>query len=221
MSEFSLIIFDCDGVLVDSETLSARVWCELLAEHGVVQDPAAFCRRFAGKTDRDCAAILRAEAGIPLPEDTPREIERRATALFDTELAVIPGVAAVIHGLAVPACVCSNSGPFRLERTLRTVGLYDRFGAERIFSAAQVARAKPAPDLHLHAAFVLGAEPARCLVIEDSVTGVAAARAAGMTAWGFTGAYHGDPAEAAALLDEAGAARTFHAMQDLGAALPG
>ena len=215
---YDLIIFDCDGVLVDSEALAARVWAEFLAEHGVIRSPEELGERYAGMTDAALGQRITEETGIALPPEVPRLIEERANGLFDRELQAIDGVAAFLANDAQLRCVCSNSGPKRLRRSLETTGLAVHFNPARIFSAALVAEPKPAPDLHLHAATSCGISPSRCVVIEDSATGVRAARAAGMDVLGFVGASHLGDAQATILRD-AGATRIFHQMTELPALL--
>ena len=217
---FDLVIFDCDGVLVDSEALSCAVLAELLTELGCPTDGPEVARRFAGLTDRAIAAQVTAERGIVLPEDFARQVSRRAIAAFEGRLQAVPGAHEAVAAATGPRCVASNSGPARLERCLEIVGLRDRFPADGLFSSAQVAQPKPAPDLHLHAAAAFAAEPGRCVVIEDSATGVAAAVAAGMTAIGFVGAGHIENRHRhAARLREEGAGRVIDDLRDLSAAL--
>jgi len=194
-----LIIFDCDGVLIDSEVLASRVVAEALGDLGFRYSAHDMETRFAGFTDKAIAEAVSAETGKAVPEDFPERVARRAIAVFETELQSISGIEAVLEGLALPKCVASNSQPDRLEYSLKVVGLRHHFPARGVFSAAFVKEAKPAPDLHLHAAQAFGAAPERSIVIEDSVTGVQAARAAGMTAIGFLGASHVKPGQDAKL----------------------
>ncbi|WP_259781121.1 HAD family hydrolase [Aestuariispira ectoiniformans] len=213
MSKFDLVIFDCDGVLVDSEALSTKVWVQFLADHGLpygTEDIAAH----AGLTDRALRNLISEETGYELPDDTPQQIEERATSLFDNELNALPGVLDAVSRLTLPKCVCSNSGMARLHRSLRTVGLFDHFGPDRIYHASLVGKPKPAPDLHLHALERMGATAEHAVVIEDSVTGVTAARAAGITVFGYTAASHlGE--DQADKLRAAGASLVFNDMNEL------
>lgn len=202
----SLVIFDCDGVLLDSEALSARAWCETLADCGLDYDEAELARRFTGYTDASMTEIIARERGCTLPEDMVRRVLDRCLRLFAEELRPIAGMAELLGRLQIPRCVASNSGVERLRESLRFAGLTPLFAPEAVFSAELVARPKPAPDLHLHAARSLGHAPADCLVIEDSATGVAAARAAGIPVVGFLGAAHLLPNQAESLL-AAGAER--------------
>lgn len=202
----ALVIFDCDGVLLDSEALSARAWSLALADCGLDYGEAELARRFTGYTDAMMTEIIGRERGAPLPGDMTRRVLDRSLRLFAEELRPIEGIVELLGRLQTPRCVASNSGVERLRESLRLAGLAPLFAPEAVFSAEQVARPKPAPDLHLHAARSLGFAPADCLVIEDSATGVAAARAAGIPVVGFLGAAHLPPNQAESLL-EAGAER--------------
>jgi HAD superfamily hydrolase (TIGR01509 family) len=186
---FDLLIFDCDGVLIDSESIVCRAEVEALAEVGYEIELERFMERFIGKAARDSHAIIEAELGRPLPPDFITEAARRVAAAFAQELKPVAGVTDALARLTAPKCVASSSLPERLSYTLGLSGLDRWFGTD-IFSASMVARGKPAPDLFLHAAAAMRASPARCLVVEDSAAGIAAAKAAGMTAFGFAGASH-------------------------------
>ena len=185
-----LVIFDMDGVLVDSEWLMARVWSDQLGRHDVDIPPRTLIDRFAGQTDMSMADVIAAESGKSLPKDILNQIRIAARARLGSELEALDGVDALLETLTHLRCVCSNSAPDRIRQSLSVTGLDRHFPEEHLFSAADVPRPKPAPDLHLHAASVLSIDPARAVVIEDSATGVAAARAAGMRVIGFTGATH-------------------------------
>lgn len=214
----ALVIFDCDGVLLDSEALSSRAWCEVLASCGLPYDQAEFARRFTGFTDAMLAEALAGESAVALPADLPRRVLAHSLRLFAEELRPIAGMAELLGRLAIPRCVASNSGVTRLRETLRLAGLAGFFAPEAVFSAEQVARPKPAPDLHLHAARRLGAAPADCLVVEDSLPGVTAARAAGIPVVGFLGATHLLPGQRESLL-AAGAERVVADAAELAALL--
>jgi HAD superfamily hydrolase (TIGR01509 family) len=194
---FDLVIFDCDGVLIDSELLSVRADRETLAECGIELSIEEILDRYTGISFAGAVADLEARYGR-LPADFAERRRRHLWPLFDSELQAIPGVSAVIDALTCKACVASSGRPDRLRHTLSLVGLYDRF-QPNIFSAVEVARGKPAPDLFLHAAERMGVAPERCIVIEDSLPGVTAAVAAGMTVIGFVGASHCRPGDAARL----------------------
>ena len=199
-----LLIFDCDGVLIDSELLSIRVDQECLAECGIELSMEEIHELYTGISFAGMVADLEARHG-PLPVDFADRHRRRLWPLFERELRAIPGVAAVIDALSCRTCVASSGRPERLRHALSLVGLYDRFHPN-VFSAVEVARGKPAPDLFLYAAERMGVLPARCLVIEDSLPGVTAAVAAGMTVIGFVGASHCRPGDGARLAAQGAAA---------------
>jgi len=192
MATPDLLVFDCDGVLIDSEVISCRIDAQLLGEAGIPVGHETILERFTGTTSRHMYATLAAEHGITLPDDFAERVRARAYAAFEHELRPIPGVHEVLDRLSLPRCVASSSTYRRLELTLGLTGLYERF-APHIFSAEAVARGKPAPDLFLHVAARMGVAPRRCLVIEDSANGVRAARAAGMPVLGFAGGSHCGP----------------------------
>jgi HAD superfamily hydrolase (TIGR01509 family) len=187
-----LLIFDCDGVLIDSELIACQVDAACLTEIGWDHTVEDILDRYVGRSTAAMFADLEARAGKKLPEGFAETLRQRLAAAFETELAAIPGVADVLDQLSCRICVASSSAPERLRHSLSLAGLHDRF-APHIFSATEVRRGKPAPDLFLHAAGRMGAPPHRCLVIEDSVAGVQAACAAGMTVFGFTGGGHCRP----------------------------
>lgn len=185
-----LIIFDCDGVLVDSEILAAQVTAEVLEEIGWPISVETVLTELVGLDAPAARLRLDAIQGAALPVDFEERVAQSLAEGFRTRLQVIQGVAALLRGLQQPYCVASNSGRERLRHTFAVTGLAPLV-AGRVFSADDVAQGKPAPDLFLHAAQTMGDIPAeRCLVIEDSVTGVTAARAAGMRVIGFCGASH-------------------------------
>lgn len=183
------IVFDCDGVLVDSEPLAGAVMSELLAGHGVAMTPVQCMRRFVGMTIPAEAAAIRADFDVDLRNVLALDLTPRTLARFERELRALPGAAEVLAAISLDIAVASNSVTERVKLSLRVTGLA-RFFGDRIFTAEMVARPKPAPDLYLLAADSLGIAPRDALVIEDSVSGVRAARAAGMTVIGFTGGGH-------------------------------
>lgn len=189
LTSFDLVIFDCDGVLLDSEIISARMLIAELAQLGVSIDLAYVARHFLGRSYPTVMATIRREFALDLPADFEDRYRARLFAAFERELQVMPGVRAAIDGLALPHCVATSSSPARAAKSLALAGLGDLVGP-RLFTASMVAQGKPAPDLFLHAAARCGADPARCLVIEDSLTGIRAGLAAGMTVWRFTGGSH-------------------------------
>jgi HAD superfamily hydrolase (TIGR01509 family) len=194
---WDLVIFDCDGVLIDSELLSIRADRECLAECGIEVSVDEIRDRYTGISFAGMVADLEARHGR-LPADFADRHRTRLWPLFETELQAIPGVGAVLDSLTCKICVASSGRPERLKHALSLVGLYDRFHPH-IFSATEVPRGKPAPDLFLYAAERMGVMPERCVVIEDSLPGVTAAVAAGMRVIGFVGASHCRPGDAARL----------------------
>lgn len=188
MDRIDLVIFDCDGVLIDSEGLSGAVLIEALARIGVTIDFDDFCTRMVGRSFPTVAADLRAR-GAALPDTFEASYRARLLERFERELTVTEGVREMLAALDRPACVATSSSPARVRRSLELTGLGDVFGAE-VFTASMVAHGKPAPDLFLLAAARMGTPPARCLVVEDSLPGLEAAAAAGMRALRYTGGAH-------------------------------
>ncbi len=184
-----LVIFDCDGVLIDSEVISARMLIAALGHLGVSVDMAYVARHFLGRSYPTVMATIRQDFGLDLPPAFEENYRNRLLAAFERELRVMPHVADVLDGLQIPFCVATSSSPRRAQMSLQLVGLTKRIGP-RIYTSSMVARGKPAPDLFLHAAAEMGVAPADCLVIEDSLTGVRAGLAAGMEVWRFTGGSH-------------------------------
>ncbi|WP_243372606.1 HAD family hydrolase [Microvirga solisilvae] len=207
-----LLIFDCDGVLVDSEVLACQVDADVLNDLGLPYTADDIARQFVGKSMKDMIARIEAEHGRALPDDFAERINSVLFARFETDLKPIAGVRDAILSLPHPRCVASSSVPERIALSLRVTGLADLF--ENVFSATQVARGKPAPDLFLLAAQEMGARPQDCLVIEDSPAGVQAAIAAGMRMIGFTGGGHCGP-DHAEVLRQAGASIVIERMTDL------
>jgi HAD superfamily hydrolase (TIGR01509 family) len=204
-----LVIFDCDGVLVDSEALANRVLAEQLTALGLPMTLEDSVREFMGRSrehlERRAAELL----GRPLPEDFYAAYATARDAAFRRDLRAVAGVAGAVdalHAAGVTTCVASSGDHRKMELTLGLTGLWERFEG-RIFSATEVAHGKPAPDLFLHAAATLGFAPADCVVVEDAPAGVAAARAAAMRVLAFNGL--GDPAGLA------GADAVFDAMTEL------
>ena len=187
--DIDLVIFDCDGVLIDSEIISARMLVDSLASLGVQIDLPYVAQHFLGRSYPTVMAQIRREFGLDLPDDFEDVYRARLLAAFERDLTIMPGVRQVIDRLDRPYCVATSSSPKRVDQSLRLVGLSHLLGPH-LFTSTMVARGKPAPDLFLHAAAVMGADPARCLVIEDSLNGVKAGVAAGMVVWRFTGGSH-------------------------------
>ena len=184
-SSVDLVIFDCDGVLVDSERLAVRIEARLLTELGWCLTEDEVLERFVGRTDAYMLAKIENALGREVPEWHER-YEQELRHAFLQELTTVGGVEAALDALDVSSCVASSGTHDKLRLTLGLTGLYQRFEG-RIFSASEVANGKPAPDLFLHAAARCGTPPARCVVVEDSKSGVEAARAAGMRCIGYSG----------------------------------
>jgi HAD superfamily hydrolase (TIGR01509 family) len=214
-----LLIFDCDGVLVDSEILSARVDCALLRELGVEIAPEELAHRFAGYTTARIFRAVGEEIGRTVPDELIRRAEVETDRRLGKEVAPVAGAAAMLDVLDGARCICSNSRPERLRLTLRKTGLWDRF-RPYVFSAQELGegRGKPAPDIFLHAAKAFATDPADAIVLEDSVAGVTGAVAAGMRVIGFTGASHSWPGHGEALMD-AGAATVVRRLADVPATI--
>ena len=211
---FDLVIFDCDGVLVDSEIISCTSVADVLTRHGLETDVEYVMRQFLG---RPATAILLDYADRAKREPPSEFIPDWRSALFArlrTELAPIDGVRSAIEATPLARCVASSSDMERLDISLSKTNLLDLFDGN-IFSTTMVKNGKPAPDLFLLAAERIGADPMRSLVIEDSVSGVRAAKAAGMTAVGFTGGSHYRVLDNTSGLVEAGADRILTEMADL------
>ena len=190
-----LLIFDCDGVLIDSEMIGCRVEAAYLTELGIAVSTEELVERYLGISTAVMVADLEARYGgsLPgLPQDFADTLRQRVATAFETELRPMPGIEALLQALPHPRCVASSSSPERLCHSLRLTGLLARFDPH-IFSATQVACGKPAPDLFLFAAQRMQAAPEACVVIEDSLPGVQAACAAGMRVIGFTGGSHCRP----------------------------
>lgn len=214
---FDLVIFDCDGVLVDSETLACRIYAEQLTRRGYPQTAEDILRRFLGVSDRESRAMVEADLGHPLPDAFDDDWRAALADAYSTELRPVAGARAAAASLALARCVASSGTPDKIRHGLSCAGLLDLF-APHLFSASDVARGKPAPDLFLHAAASMGAAPGRCLVIEDSRPGILAAKAAGMTVFGFTGGSHCPPGHGQ-MLQNAGADLVFGQMDALPALL--
>jgi HAD superfamily hydrolase (TIGR01509 family) len=181
-----LVIFDCDGVLVDSERLSLRVEAAALARLGWPLTEAEVAERFLGRSDSYAMAQIEARIGRPVPEEWRRELKEAYLTAFDEELTAVDGIVEVLDKLRLPSCVASSGTHEKMRRTLGKTGLYKYFDG-RIYSATEVAHGKPEPDLFLYAAAQMGAEPRHCVVVEDSHFGIQAARAAGMRSLGYAG----------------------------------
>jgi HAD superfamily hydrolase (TIGR01509 family) len=208
-----LIIFDCDGVLVDSEVISCRAHAEVLTRHGYPITAEQVFDRFLGRSTRQANLEVEAELGRRLPDDFHAQLQDELFQSFAAALEAVPHIDAALAAIAQPVCVASSGSQERMRVSLGRAGLYDRF-APNIFSATQVRYGKPAPDLFLFAAGQMQALPERCVVIEDSVPGITGALAAGMAVLGFHGGSHCRPGYAETLR-AAGAMMTFDDMRRL------
>ena len=199
-----LIIYDCDGTLIDTETLYGEVSLEACHALGLTSWTLDhYVDSIVGIPWSEGIKIIEAAHGRPLPADFEQRIEDAVASRLETELRALPGVREALDTIGGRRCVASSTSLAPLRRNLAITGLIDLFDPH-IFSASQVARGKPHPDVFLHAAATMETEPRSCLVIEDSVPGVRAALAAGMRVVGFTGVAH-DKARTARRLAEAGA----------------
>jgi HAD superfamily hydrolase (TIGR01509 family) len=181
---FELLILDCDGVLVDSERIVARLMAEVLAEHGFSLRPDEILARYIGHSGPAGRRMLEADLGRVLPDVVFHTLRERTAQAFARELKPVEGVVAALDAISIPQCVASNGGREKMEASLEATGLASRFRG-RLFSASEVRHGKPAPDLLLLAATTLGTDPGRCAVVDDTVVGVRAGVAAGMTVFGY------------------------------------
>ncbi len=203
IGQTDLIIFDCDGVLLDTEAIYTQVDVKRLAQFGVKMVAADVAARFAGKAHSDAWAELSREFGFALPENWIDDILAECMALFEKGLKPTIGTVDMMDLLVkqdIRFCSASTTAYDRLKRNMEVGGLSSYFG-DNIFSASQVARPKPAPDVYMFAAEQMGVAPEACLALEDSATGAAAAVAAGIPVLGFTGGGHSYPEHGKALLD--------------------
>ncbi|MBL8584537.1 MAG: HAD family hydrolase [Rhizobiaceae bacterium] len=202
MPQPELIIFDCDGVLVDSEIIAARVEAELLTQAGYAIEPEDIVERFAGLTFKDIMLRIEQVSNVPLQASLIEQSEELVDRRLRREVREIEGAGRAVAGVTVPHCICSNSRGDRLEFMLQRTGLLPLFSG-RIFSSLETPsrNPKPAPDVFIYAAEKMGADPANTFVVEDSVHGIAGAKAAGMRVIGFTGASHTYPGHSEALTD--------------------
>jgi len=212
MARFDLVIFDCDGVVVDSERIVHDVFGSFIRSLGADLDSARMNELFLGRRLVDCLEIVEGITGRPAPPDALERYKTERDRVLREQVRAVEGVREVLEALTVPYCIASSGDHAKMRTTLGATGLLPLFEG-RLTSGTEVARGKPAPDVFLLAAERMGAGPARTAVIEDSVNGVLAGCAAGMTVFGFAGLVM------PALLAAAGAARTFTAMRELPALL--
>lgn len=212
-----LVIFDCDGVLVDSEPIVNRAHAEILTECGCPIGEDELLERFCGVSDPEMIRAIERERGKTLPLNYFERAAERIARNYRRSLRPIFGIGTILEGLQAPVCVASSSSPQQLRLALEVTGLLDHFGS-RLYSAAMVPRGKPAPDLFLYAAARMVVAPAATIVVEDSRAGVEAAVAAQMTAVGFCGGSHCPPGHGERLTS-CGAAATAQDAPALAAAL--
>jgi HAD superfamily hydrolase (TIGR01509 family) len=205
---FDLVIFDCDGVLVDSEPITSRVFTQMLNELGLAVTVNQVFEQFVGKSLTHCLERVRQLLKKDVPADFAQSYHQRAAEALKRELKAVPGIEGVLGAIQVPYCVASNGTMEKMQATLGLTGLLPRF-KDKLFSISEVARGKPHPDIFLYAAEKSGASPSACAVIEDTSTGVAAGVAAGMTVFGYCA---NTPAQR---LIDAGAHYTFDRMSEL------
>jgi len=209
--DWQLIIFDCDGVLVDSEPIANRIMADVLTENGLPMTTEECFEHFLGRTMSDCVRLLATRFDHAADAHFADNIRQRTLAALREEIEPVAGIAAALACIPVPMCVASSGQLVKMRTTLGVTGLLSHF-EDRLFSAAGMARGKPHPDIFLHAAREMGAEPGSCAVVEDSPVGVQAGIAAGMTVFGYAAL-----SDARAL--SAAGARVFTRMQELPALL--
>jgi HAD superfamily hydrolase (TIGR01509 family) len=194
-SPYDLVIFDCDGVLVDSEALACVVHADVMTQYGYPISAEQVHDRFLGRSAREARLEVESELGRAFPDTYTAQLRATIDRVFGEQLTPVAHIAETLAKLSQRICVASSGTPTRIHSSLTTTGLIERF-SPHLFSAMQVERGKPAPDLFLFAAAQMTTLPERCVVVEDSVPGVTAAHAAGMAVIGFTGGSHSRPGDA-------------------------
>lgn len=212
-SNLDLVIFDCDGVLVDSEVISCQAHADVLSLCGYPITADEVFDRFLGRSSKQATLEVEVELGRSLPDDFNAKLQDRLFRAFEQDLQSIEGIADALDSIDIPVCVASSGSHQRMRVSLGATRLYERL-APHIFSASQVENGKPAPDLFLFAAAQMKARPSACVVVEDSPAGIRGAAAAGMIVLGFHGGSHCRPDHAASLRD-AGATLVFDDMRQL------
>jgi HAD superfamily hydrolase (TIGR01509 family) len=203
-----LVIFDCDGVLVDSELITNRVFARMLNELGIAVTLEDMFERFVGRSMPQCLELITKMLGRPVPQHFVEEYQTRSATALRLELKAVPGIETVLAAMRMPYCVASSGTHEKMQTTLGITGLLPQFRG-KMYSVTEVAQSKPFPDVFLHAARQQGVAPAACAVIEDTPTGVRAGVAAGMTVFGYCAL---TPKQR---LIDAGAHHTFDRMRDL------
>jgi HAD superfamily hydrolase (TIGR01509 family) len=213
---FDAVLFDCDGVLVDSELITHQVLAQMLGELGWSITPEEALQRFVGKAVKDEAALIEANTGVAITETWLAQFRARRNVALERDLVEIPGAGAAVRAVhrafSGRIAVASGADRIKVEMQLNKIGVFDCF-AGRIFSGHEMPRGKPHPDVYLAAAAGIGVEPARCAVVEDSVTGALAGLAAGATVFGYSPDEPGH--SSAAALRELGVAHVFTDMAQL------
>ena len=207
-SRFDLVIFDCDGVLVDSELITNRIFARMLNEMGIPVSLEDMFEQFVGRSMPQCLEMTAGLLGRPVPDEFEREYHARAAAALKLELKPVPGIEQVLATMDIPYCVASSGTHEKMNTTLGVTGLLPKFQG-KMYSVTEVAESKPAPDVFLYAAKQSGVDASACAVIEDTPTGVRAGVAAGMTVFGYCAL---TPQQR---LIAAGAHYTFKYMRDL------
>ncbi|MBR1945029.1 MAG: HAD family phosphatase [Alphaproteobacteria bacterium] len=208
MSGIDLIIFDFDGVLVDSETMGCQIWSDVFAKHGMTVPARDIMEKYTGKTGTLICSLVEEEYGYHIPDGFLDEVNETTESIMIRELKTIPGVLETLPMLSIPMCIASGSRPKRLNMCLDATGLRPWFPDETVFSSHFVKNGKPAPDLFFYAAERMKVQPDKCVVIEDSTSGIIGAKAAGMHVYGFIGGSHCTP-ERGRQLTQSGAELLF------------
>lgn len=201
MTGTELIIFDFDGVLVDSETMGCQIWSDVFARHGMTVSAQDIMEKYTGKTGTLICSLIEKEYGYHIPDGFLDEVNETTEEIMAKELKTVPGVLETMPNLSVPVCIASGSRPKRLNMCLDVTGLRRFFPDKTVFSSHFVKNGKPAPDLFFFAADKMGVSAKKCLVIEDSSSGIIGAKAAGMKVFGFIGASHCTPERGCRLLE--------------------
>ena len=208
MSGIELIVFDFDGVLVDSETMGCQIWSDVFAKYGMTVPARDIMEKYTGKTGTLICSLIEKEYGYHLPEGFLDEVNETTESIMAKSLKTVSGVLETMPVFRIPVCIASGSRPKRLNMCLDVTGLRPYFPEETVFSSHFVKHGKPAPDLFFYAAGKMNVSPENCLVVEDSSSGIIGAKAAGMRSFGFVGASHCTPERGRQLI-ESGAELLF------------
>lgn len=208
MSGIELIVFDFDGVLVDSETMGCQIWSDVFAKYGMTVPARDIMEKYTGKTGTLICSLIEKEYGYHLPEGFLDEVNETTESIMAKSLKTVSGVLETMPVFRIPVCIASGSRPKRLNMCLDVTGLRPYFPEETVFSSHFVKHGKPAPDLFFYAARKMNVSPENCLVVEDSSSGIIGAKAAGMRSFGFVGASHCTPERGRQLI-ESGAELLF------------